>query len=74
MVRRALPLVLTASVIVPVLAQDRVVPYFQQSRAAAQASVKPGMPAASLRTSTRPIAPRPATATRVIGMSRPWAR
>jgi CubicO group peptidase (beta-lactamase class C family) len=37
MLRRALPLVLAALVIVPALAQDRVVPYFQQSRVAAQA-------------------------------------
>ena len=37
MLRRTLPLVLAAFVIVPALAQDRVVPYFQQSRVAAQA-------------------------------------
>ena len=37
MLRRTLPLVLAAFVIVPALAQDRVVPYFQQSRIAAQA-------------------------------------
>jgi hypothetical protein len=39
------------------------------SRAAAQASVNPGMPAESLRTSTRPMAPRPATATRVVELT-----
>jgi CubicO group peptidase (beta-lactamase class C family) len=37
MLRRTLPLVFAAFVIVPALAQDRAVPYFQQSRAAAQA-------------------------------------
>ena len=37
MLRRTLPLVLAAFVIVPAPAQDRVVPYFQQSRVAAQA-------------------------------------
>src|SRR5262249_59163271 len=31
------------------------------------------MPAESLRASTRPMAPRPATATRVIGIGGPWA-
>ena len=36
------------------------------SRAAAQASVNPGTPAKSLRARTRPMAPRPATATRVV--------
>ncbi|HMD36788.1 MAG TPA: hypothetical protein VKH42_17565, partial [Vicinamibacterales bacterium] len=36
MLRRTLPLVLAAFVIVPALAQDRVVPYFKQSRLAAQ--------------------------------------
>src|SRR6516162_10478972 len=43
------------------------------SRAAAQASVRPGTPAESLRASTRPMAPRPATAMRVIGIRGPWA-
>src|SRR5262245_45431311 len=37
MLRRTLPLVVAALFIVPALAQDRAVPYFQQSRAAAQA-------------------------------------
>jgi CubicO group peptidase (beta-lactamase class C family) len=37
MLRRTLPLILAALFIVPALAQDRVVPYFQQSRIAAQA-------------------------------------
>src|SRR5215467_6500709 len=43
------------------------------SRAAAQASVRPGTAAESLRASTRPMAPRPATAMRVIGIRGPWA-
>src|SRR5262249_4405137 len=42
------------------------------SRAAAQASVRPGTPAESLRASTRPVGRRPATATRVVGMCGPW--
>ncbi|HMJ86253.1 MAG TPA: serine hydrolase, partial [Vicinamibacterales bacterium] len=37
MLRRTLPLILAALFIVPALAQDRVVPYFHQSRIAAQA-------------------------------------
>jgi len=37
MLRRTLPLVLAALFIVPAVAQDRAVPYFQQSRAATQA-------------------------------------
>ena len=42
MLRRTLSLVLAAFVIVPALAQDRAVPYFQQSRAAAQAVASQG--------------------------------